>query len=170
MIVSVRPERPEDRQGIHQVNLEAFGQDDEADLVDAVRRAGAAILSLVAVHDGRVVGFILFSPVTIEGDEETYPAVGLGPLAVLPDYQGQGIGSSLVEAGLAACREAGHGIVVVLGHPDYYPRFGFRPATLYGIRWEHDAPDEAFMVVELLEGALAGAGGVARYHPAFEGV
>jgi len=76
----------------------------------------------------------------------------------------------LVEVGLAACREAGHGIVIVLGHPDYYPRFGFRPATLYGIRWEHDAPDEAFMVVELREGTLDGVRGVARYHPAFEGV
>jgi putative acetyltransferase len=170
MTVTVRPERPEDQPDIYHVNREAFGQDEEADLVDAIRRAGAATLSLVAVRDGQVVGHILFSPVSIASHETTHPAVGLGPLAVLPDYQGQGVGSSLVQAGLAACREAGHGIVIVLGHPDYYPRFGFRPASLDGISWEHDAPDEAFMVVELREGALAGVSGVARYHPAFDGV
>ena len=170
MTVSVRPERPEDEPDIYHVNREAFGRDEEAGLVDAVRRAGAAILSLVADRDGQVVGHILFSPVTIEGEEETYPAVGLGPMAVLPDYQGQGIGSQLVEAGLAACHEISYGIVIVLGHPDYYPRFGFRPATLHGIRWEHDVPDEVFMVVELRKGALAGVSGIVSYHPAFEGV
>ncbi|HSG16585.1 MAG TPA: N-acetyltransferase [Anaerolineae bacterium] len=170
MTVSVRPERPEDQLDIHDVNREAFGQDEEAELVDAVRQAGGALFSLVAVYDGQVVGHILFSPVNIESHEAMYPAVSLGPLAVLPEFQGQGIGSLLVKAGLAACREAGHGIVIVLGHPDYYPRFGFRPASLFGIRWEHDAPDEAFMVVELHQGAVAAASGVARYHPAFEGV
>lgn len=170
MTASIRPEQPEDHQDIHHVNRQAFGRDEEADLVDAVRRAGAAILSLVAVSDGRVVGHILFSPVCIESPEATHPAVGLGPVAVLPDFQRQGIGSLLIRAGLDACREAGHGIVVVLGHSDYYPRFGFRPASHYGIRWEHDVPDEAFMVVELRDDALAGVGGIARYHPAFEGV
>lgn len=170
MTVVVRPERAEDEAQIRQVNREAFGREGEAGLVDALRRAGAVTLSLVAVRQGQVVGHILFSPMTIQAEEETYPAVGLGPLAILPRFQGQGIGSQLVEAGLAACRAAGHEIVIVLGHAGYYPRFGFRPASLYGVRWEHEAPDEAFMVIELRPGALTGKGGVARYHPAFAGV
>ena len=170
MTVSVRPEGPEDHQDIHHVNRQAFGREEEADLVEALRRAGAAILSLVAVCDGRVVGHILFSPVSIESPKVIHPAVGLGPVAVLPDCQRQGIGSLLIKAGLDVCLEAGHGIAIVLGHSDYYPRFGFRPASHYGISWEHNAPDEAFMVVELREGALADVGGIARYHPAFEGV
>jgi putative acetyltransferase len=170
MPTSVRPERPEDDAQIHRVNREAFGRQEEADLVETLRRAGAITLSLVAVRQGRVIGHILFSPVTIEEGDSRHPAVGLGPLAVLPGYQRQGIGSRLVEAGLAACREGGHSIVIVLGHPDYYPRFGFRPASLYGVQWEHEAPDEAFMIAELRPGALAGKRGVARYHPAFAGV
>lgn len=166
----VRPERPEDEAQIRQVNREAFGREAEADLVEALCRTGAVTLSLVAVRQGQVVGHILFSPMTIQAEEETYPAVGLGPLAVLPRFQRQGIGSQLVETGLASCKAAGHEIVIVLGHPDYYPRFGFRPASLHGVRWEHEAPDEAFMVVELRPGALEGKAGVARYHPAFAGV
>jgi len=170
MTICVRPERPEDEAQIRRVNREAFGRGEEADLVEALRRAGAITSSLVAVRQDKVIGHILFSPVTIEDGDTVYPAVGLGPLAVLPDYQRQGVGSRLVEAGLAACREAGHSVVIVLGHPDYYPRFGFRPASLYGVRWEHEAPDEAFMIAELRPGALAGKHGVARYHPAFTGV
>jgi putative acetyltransferase len=143
--------------------------------VDALRARGQAMLSLVAVEAPEVVGHILFSPVTIEpvgepaGESSAgrVTALGLGPMAVLPTRQRQGIGSLLVRTGLEACRAAGHGCVVVLGHPEYYPRFGFAPASRYGVRWEHPAPDEAFMLLELRAGALGGRGGIVRYQPEF---
>jgi len=93
----------------------------------------------------------------------------LGPMAVLPERQGEGIGGALVRAGLAACRAAGYDLCIVLGHAEYYPRFGFRPSAPFGIRWEHGA-EAHFMVLELRPGALAGRGGVARYRPEFDGV
>ncbi len=89
---------------------------------------------------------------------------------MLPAYQSRGIGSDLVRAGLVELRKAGHVIVVVLGHPDYYPRFGFVPAENYGVRWEHDAPSEAFMVKELITGTLQGVVGVAKFRPEFDDV
>ena len=166
----VRPERPEDASAVRRVNEQAFGQGAEANLVDALRQRGEPLISLVAVEDDQVVGHILFSPVTVETEQTSWGAVGLGPLAVLPEHQGRGIGSQLVQAGLAQCRQAGHGVAIVLGHPDYYPRFGFVPSKPLGIRWEHNAPEEAFMVLELKEGALVGRGGTAKFLPEFEGV
>jgi putative acetyltransferase len=129
--------------------------------------AGVSILSLVAEKDGHVVGHILFSPVTIEPFAGQVSAVGLAPMAVLPDQQGKGIGTRLVEEGLAELRRLGHDVVVVVGHPDYYPRFGFKRASLFGLRTEIDCPDEAFMAIELRPGALAGRGGRVRYRSEF---
>jgi putative acetyltransferase len=168
-VAIVRRERPDDRVAIRAVNELAFGSAVEADLVDALRARGQATLSLVAVEAERVVGHVLFSPVTIQSGGERVAALGLGPMAVLPTHQRQGIGSLLVRTGLAACRDAGHGCVVVLGHPEYYPRFGFTPARRHGVAWEHPAPDEAFMLLELRDGALGGRGGIARYQPEFGG-
>ena len=168
-VAIVRRERPDDRVAIRAVNELAFGSPVEADLVDALRARGQATLSLVAVEAERVVGHVLFSPVTIQSGGERVAALGLGPMAVLPTHQRQGIGSLLVRTGLAACRDAGHGCVVVLGHPEYYPRFGFTPARRHGVAWEHPAPDEAFMLLELRDGALGGRGGIARYQPEFGG-
>jgi putative acetyltransferase len=167
---TLRPEIAADHAEVRRVNELAFGRPAEADLVDAVRAAGAATLSLVAVHEGRVVGHILFSPVTVASPSGDFVAVGLAPMAVLPEVQKQGVGSLLVRAGLDNLRRAGHEIVVVLGHPEYYPRFGFGRSRAHGIRWEHKAPDEAFMVMELRPGALGGRGGVVRYRSEFEGV
>jgi putative acetyltransferase len=167
---SVRPEIPADHAEVRRVNELAFGQPAEADLVDALRAAGAATLSLVAVHEGRVAGHILFSPVTVASPSGDFAAVGLAPMAVLPELQKQGVGSLLVRAGLDELRRAGHEVVVVLGHPVYYPRFGFARAGARGIRFEHDAPDKAFMVLELRPGALRGRGGVVRYRPEFDAV
>jgi putative acetyltransferase len=166
----IRPENPTDHASIRHVNTLAFGQPNEADLVDALRRHQALTLSLVAVQDHRLVGHIAFSPVSIVSATTTHDALGLGPMGVLPTHQRQGIGSQLVESGLQACRDIGCGVVVVLGHPHYYPRFGFTPAMPYGIVWEHDAPEEAFMVKALQEGVLAQTRGVVKYRPEFDAV
>jgi putative acetyltransferase len=169
-MLRVRRERPEDIAAIRQVNEQAFGRPDEADLVDALRARGKAVLSLVAVEDNRIVGHIFFSPVTIESGERPFPAVGLGPMAILPERQRRGIGSRLVKAGLAECRIAGYAGVVVLGHPTYYPRFGFVPASRYGLESEYEVPDEAFMVLAWHAGVLKAWGGLVRYQPEFRSV
>ena len=116
------------------------------------------------------MGHIMFSPVTIVSEDSSFDALGLGPMAVLPAYQNKGIGSELVRTGLRRCADTGQEIVVVLGHPDYYPRFGFKPAKTWGIRCEFDVPDDVFMVKELRAGALAGPGGVVKYQPEFNTV
>jgi len=167
----IRDEHPEDIAAIRRINELAFGQPAEADLVDALRAAGAVTLSLVAVDDdGTVIGHILFSPVTIASEQGRSEAVGLAPMAVLPEAQGRLVGNALVHFGLERLHAAGHQAVVVLGHPAYYPRFGFRRASALGLRWDHDAPDEAFMALELVPGALHGRAGVVSFRPEFEGV
>jgi putative acetyltransferase len=166
-MLTLRGETPEDITAIHHIHTAAFGRPNEAELVDALRRNNALTISLVAVQDGRLVGHIAFSPVTITSSTATIEALGLAPMAVLPAYQRRGIGSQLVEAGLTTCHLTPYGVVVVLGHPSYYPRFGFTPAKPLGIVWEHDAPDEAFMVQEIKEGALAQSRGVVQYRPEF---
>lgn len=165
--MTIRHETPEDLPGIHRVNELAFGRPEEADLVDALRDEARPFLSLVAVQDVQVAGHICFTPVTIESEDGFFTAMGLAPMAVLPDLQSQGIGSDLVRKGLEECRRMGHEVVVVLGHPEYYPRFGFIPASYKGLRSEYPVPDEAFMVAELSPGALAGRTGLVKYHPAF---
>ena len=165
----VRPERPGDHAVVRSINAAAFGRAAEADLVETLRAQAQPLLSLVAEVDDIVVGHILFSPVSLDG----HPAarlMALAPMAVLPARQRQGIGAALVHTGLERCRELGADAVVVLGHPSFYPRFGFVPAARIGIRCEYDAPDEAFMCVELVPGRLRGMAGTVRFHPAFRGV
>lgn len=168
-MIAIRQEEPGDVAGIRAVVEAAFGRPDEADGVDAVRRNGHTTLSLVALADGRIVGHVLFSPVVIETGGAA-GVVALAPLAVLPEFQGQGIGSALARAGLDECRRLGFGCVVLLGHPTYYPRFGFVPASRYGLRCTFDAPDEAFMAVELETGFLVGRGGIVRFSAEWDGV
>ena len=165
-MIEVRPERPDDRDAVRRVHEQAFGQPDEADLVDRLRATEPRSLGRGAEADGRVVGHIAFSPLGVDGVAD---ARALAPMAVVPDRQRTGVGSALVRAGLAACRADGAGAVVVLGHPDYYPRFGFARADGFGLACPYDAPPEAFMALELVEGALAGAEGVVRYAAAFGG-
>ena len=168
--VTIRPERLEDYEAIDQVNRLAFGQDDEARLVRALREADGfdPTLSLVAVRDDRLVGHILFSPVTIATTGGSVSALALAPMAVHPEVQNQGIGSRLVRDGLEVCRRLDHLIVVVVGHPDYYPRFGFTPARARGLEAPFQVPDEAFRVLELIPGALDGVAGMVHYPPAFD--
>jgi putative acetyltransferase len=163
----VREEEAADYAAVRLVNERAFGQPNEADLVDALRRAASPQISLVAVSGGRVVGHIFFSPVMVEADDNSFMAMGLAPMAVLSEFQRQGIGSQLVREGLAGCSRIGQDIVFVLGHPDFYPRFGFTPAGPRGFRSEYDVPDEVFMVAELRPGALAGRRGLVKYRPEF---
>jgi putative acetyltransferase len=166
-LIVVRTEKAEDHESVRRVNELAFGRRNEADLVDALRENARPYVSLVAVVDEQVVGHIFFSPVSIETDTDTFNAMGLAPMAVLPSHQNQGIGSQLVREGLKECQRIGEDIVVVLGHSNYYPRFGFVPARSKGLRSEYDVPDEAFMVAELTEDALDGRSGLVKYHPEF---
>jgi putative acetyltransferase len=147
------------------VERAAFERADEATLVARLRREHALVLSLVARLDAAVVGHAALSPVTVDGAGGR--TAGLGPIAVVPALQRCAIGARLVEETLARARARGVGAVVVLGHPEYYPRFGFVPARRFGLRYEDDVPEEAFMAAELVPGALARAAGVVRYHAAF---
>ena len=169
-MITIRPERTEDYAAIHDVNLLAFGQEVEPRLVENLRQSADFIpeLSLVAVEAGRVVGHILFSPLVIETKDGAVPALALAVMAVRPEFQNQGIGSELVRDGLERCRSRGHRIVVVIGHPEYYPRFGFSPARAKGLEVPFPVPDEAFLVLELVRGALDKVSGVVKYPPAFD--
>lgn len=166
MNVEIRPETTEDQQAICHANQQAFGGDDEADLVDALRDGGYVEVSLVADIDGEVVGHILFSRVAIITKGGAVQAVSLAPMAVLPEHQRRGIGNKLVEAGLEACRARGHRIVVVLGHPEFYPRFGFSAELARPIESAFDG-GEAWMAMELMPGALNGVEGRVEFSPPF---
>jgi putative acetyltransferase len=163
--VAVREETANDLEAIRDVNRQAFGQVDEARLVDALRDGGYARLSLVADEGGRVVGHVLFSDLPIVMQTGTLHALALAPVAVLPIRQRQGIGSRLVREGLRACAEAGHRVVIVLGHANYYPRFGFSARLAEPLKSPFSGP--TFMALELVEGALADVTGVVRYPPPF---
>jgi putative acetyltransferase len=166
--MQIRAETPQDFASVEEINRSAFGGDAEARLVDLLRRQAKPSISLVADDDGNVVGHILFTPVSLPGGEGL--AMGLAPMAVAPSRQRSGIGSALVAAGLERCKELGAVAVVVLGHPEFYPKFGFAPADRFGLRCEYDAPAEAFMAIELRAGGLRGAAGTVKYHAAFSGL
>ncbi len=166
-MITVRAEREKDFPKVRLVNELAFGRSNEADLVEALRDSARSYVSMVAVMDEDVVGHIFFSPVSIVSDGSIFTALGLAPMAVLPECQRQGIGSRLVREGLNECKRINHNVIVVLGHPEYYTRFGFMQANQRGIRCEHEVPDEAFMVTELTPGALNGRQGLVKYPPEF---
>ena len=165
-MIEIRDEAPQDFPAIHDLNVLAFGNPAEALLVDNLRAADKAIISRVAILDGKVVGHILFSPITVERASSRLRGLGLAPMSVLPEFQNTGIGSSLVRDGLDVCRQKGYDLVVVLGHLRFYPRFGFTRAKDYGLDNEYDAVDN-FMVIELREGVLKTVEGLVKYAPEF---
>ena len=171
-MLEIRTQNQEDAPAVHRVNALAFERDAEAQLVEVLRLAPDSIpeLSLVALLDGEIVGHILFSPIVIETPDGTIPAISLAPMAVLPEVQNRGVGSALVRWGLESCRSLGHRIVIVLGHIDYYPRFGFSAAAAKNLVCPFGDAGEAWMAIELQPGALEGVHGPVRYPPEFEGV
>ncbi len=170
--VSLRPERSGDETAIYEVNRQAFERDVESKLVDAIRGSAGFIpgLSLVAEQAGRIVGHVLFSRAAIRTEAGEIPVLVLAPIAVLPEWQNRGIGSRLIEAGLERAREMGERIVVLVGHPWYYPRFGFKQAIPLGIAYPTPIREEVFMVLELTPGALEGIRGTIAFPPAFDEV
>jgi putative acetyltransferase len=154
---------------VHAVNVSAFETPAEANLVEVLRKDAHPYLSLVVEEDKKIVGHIMFSPVMLSGHTDL-KIMGLGPMAVLPEQQRKGIGSALVKAGLIKCKDLGFGAAVVLGHKDFYPRFGFESSLRYGIGCEYDVPPEVFMIIELQPGYLQDAQGIIQYHAAFNDV
>jgi putative acetyltransferase len=166
-VSEVRAAGPDDLAAIRRVHTLAFGRDAEAEIALRLLAREPHCISLVACRAGEVVGHVLFSPVSVEGRSFAAPPLALGPLAVLPAAQRCGAGSALTRAGLAACRAAAAPFAVVLGHPSYYPRFGFAPAVRFGLRFGAAPARDAFMALELVPGALARAAGKVRYAPEF---
>ena len=162
----IRAEEDKDRAAVHAVKVAAFETPSEANLVDALREQAQPIVSLVAEDSGAIVGHIMFSAVSLVG-HHGLKVMGLAPMAVAPKHQRKGIGSALVRAGLEQCKQLGYIAVVVLGHPEYYPRFGFSPSTRFGIGCEYEVPEDVFMVTELQPAALSGITGIVKYHAAF---
>src|SRR6266487_776483 len=162
--IEIREERPDDVAAVCDLNRRAFGQDQESNIVDALRANGAALLSLVATVHDRVVGHIMYSPLSISGN---VTGAALGPMAVIPERQRQGIGSKLIEAGNRKLKDAGCPFIIVVGHADYYPRFGFRPASEHEIKCEWDLPDDVFMLLVLDEAKMKDVSGLAKYRHEF---
>ena len=170
-MVTVRVESKKDYPAVYEVNKLAFKREAEAKLVNNLRKSSGFIpeLSLVAEKDGEIVGHILFSKLKIKRDLGEVTALTLAPIAVLPECQKQGIGSLLIKEGLAACNRLGWNIIIVVGHPEYYPRFGFTPARKKGleISFKEPIPDDVFMVCELKPGALEDISGTVELPQAF---
>ncbi len=167
-MITIRFEHRGDEAQICDVNLRAFGRNEEAELVNVLRESYPERVSLVAELDKRIVGHALFTPATIEDGETKVVGATLAPLAVLPEYQKTGIGSALMRAGLEAMRGASQPFVVLVGHPTYYPRFGFERASKYGLVCEYgQVPDDAFMIIVLDAPSLQGVKGTVRFPPEF---
>ena len=168
---TIRTERPSDIKTIHALECAAFGRREEADIVDKLRDAGALWLSQVALHDGGIVGHAAYSLVTITDAETIHEFPALGPIGVLPEFQKRGIGRALIEAGFEAVQKAGYGLLFLVGHPSYYPRFGFQPALPLGFTSDYVTDPrrhEHFMVRVFDQRLIGHARGHMRYHAAFD--
>lgn len=167
-MIEIRPEQPSDIKEIRNINNLAFEQPEEGLIIDKLRNNCDEILSFVVVINKKIVGHILFSSVVLEGTSKKVHGIGLAPMAVLPEFQRQGIGSKLVTEGIKTIKNSGCPFIIVLGHEKYYPRFGFERASKYDIKcqWE-GVPDDAFMVMVLNKNKIKGISGVARYRDEF---
>jgi putative acetyltransferase len=163
-LIEIREESRADFAAIRELNDSAFGQGQEGRIIEALRLSDAVLLSLVATLDGNVVAHILYSPASIEGE---VTGAALGPMAVKPQHQRCGFGGKLVAEGSRRLKDAGCPFIILIGHSDYYPRFGFRPASTHGIKCEWDVPDEAFMLLILDEAKMRGVSGLAKFRPEF---
>lgn len=172
MRIIIRSEGPDDYPIIDLVNNQAFNRPNEAKLIRKLRKTGEFVpeLSLVAEQDEMVVGHILFYPVYIQSKDARHQILSLGPMSVLPLYQRKGIGSELIMEGLTRAKSLNYNAVIVLGHAHYYPRFGFKPASRWGITPPYEVPDNVFMALELEPGELKGKSGMVIYPEAFEEV
>ena len=166
--MKIRYEIEKDQNSIRELNVCAFPTDAEANLVDLLRSKTDCI-SLVAESDGLIVGHILFSP-TSSNEIDGISIAGLAPMAVLPNKQRNGVGSLLIKQGIDECVNKGYDAIVVLGHSEYYPKFGFVPSVKYNIKSEYDVPDEVFMIQELRQGVLENVNGIVKYHEAFNSI
>lgn len=173
MMVEVRPETTADIREIHQVNVLAFGQENEAELVDALRKSNSFVpeLSLVAVKRRSIIGHILFTRIKIiDFSGNAFNSLALAPMSVRPGMQRKGIGSQLITSGLKKAKQLRFSSVIVLGHEHYYPRFGFLPANKWNIKAPFDVPSNVFMALELIHGILENVSGTVKYSKEFEGM
>jgi putative acetyltransferase len=173
MLITIRDEQPTDISAIYSVEQDAFGQADEANLVNRLRDQKAYWVSHVAVKDGKIVGHAMYSMVTVTDGDTVREFPALAPLAVLTSYQKLGIGGQLMQAGLQTARDTDYGLMFLIGHPSYYPRFGFQPAQPLGFTSDYVKEGEAhkhFMVAVLDDSILNTVRGHVRYHPTFEGL
>ncbi len=168
MNILIREEEKKDYRNIYEVNKLAFGQENESKLVEKIRKGSNFVpgLSLVAEIDGRIAGYILFSKIEIAGSS-IFKTLALAPMAVLPEFQRQGVGSELINKGMEKAKELGFNSIIVLGHKDYYPKFGFMRASEWNIECCFEVPDEVFMAIELTVGALEGRAGTIKYPDEF---
>jgi|SRR5690606_19955883 len=169
---SIRQEQHQDSEAVYNINKQAFAQEAEAKLVDSLRNSDAFVpeLSLVAELDNQIVGHILFTKIKIVNNATSYESLALAPMAVLEDYQKQGIGGALIREGLQRAKELGFTSVIVLGHENYYPKFGFQPAVKWNIKAPFEVASEVFMAIELVPNALQHISGTVQYPKEFESV
>lgn len=178
MALRIRQEQPQDEVVVFEINASAFSSESEANLVSTLRKQEPRCISIVAESDGVILGHLMLSPVTLHDTTKVttnnttnnttkLELYGLAPMAVHPNHQNQGIGSALVKEGLRLCKAAEIDAVVVLGHPEFYPRFGFTPSSGFNIVSEFDVPEEVFMILEIKKGVLDEYSGTIKYHSAF---
>lgn len=170
LIVEVRQEEANDFPAVYDLNIKVFKRKTEARLVDRLRLSEAFIpeLSLVATIDNKIVGYILFTKILVIDEDKEVPSLALAPMAVHPDYQKQGIGTHLIHHGFSKARELGYKSAIVLGHAEYYPKFGFVPTSKWLIKPPYHVPENSFLGIELIENGLSGVKGIVRFSKEFE--
>ena len=173
-MLTIREEEIKDYNEVEKVVEESFktaefSDKDEHNLVRRLRNSNEFIkeLSLIAEDENKILGHVLLTKALINGEDTSFEALALAPLAVLPEYQKSGIGKKLMNKAIERARELGYKSIVVLGHEKYYPKFGFEKASKYGVKAPFEVPDEAYMILELLPGGLNGVSGIVEYSKAF---